>query len=243
MSFKLGQKIIDIIRCKKYTPRIIPPTYINESYSQDGEDIVLAAFFDKELTEKSQGVYVDIGAHHPKRFSNTQYFYEKGWRGINIDATPGSMVEFNLQRTEDINLEIGIAPNHSKMKYYMFEEPALNTFDEKTANEYLDYSPLIRTEIIDTFPLTEVLDKYLTIDKQIDFLSIDVEGLDFEIIKTLDFAKYQPKFLLVEDIELIDKEISLLENSPVNVYLKQQNYFAIAKTRRTIIYKKGLEKY
>src|SRR4030042_4646353 len=62
-------------------------------YSQDGEDIVLASFYEEKPGYK--GFYVDVGALNPLRFSNTQYFYEKGWRGINIDATPGSMKEFN----------------------------------------------------------------------------------------------------------------------------------------------------
>ena len=63
-------------------------------YSQEGEDILLARFF----FGKSQGFYVDIGAHHPQRLSNTYHFYLQGWRGINIDAMPGSMSSFETLR-------------------------------------------------------------------------------------------------------------------------------------------------
>lgn len=246
MKFNLGQNIIDKIRGKKgkNCHNFCEDNYSNykncyskEAYSIDGEDMVLAAFYDEELATQYKGVFVDIGAHHPKRFSNTQFFYEKGWRGINIDATPQSMVEFAIQRPEDINLEIAIAPIHKKMKYYMFEESALNTFDETIAHEYMNYSPLKDTKMIEAFTLTEILDKYIAADKKIDFLNIDVEGFDLEIIKTLNFIKYKPSYILIEDLDLMNKDISLLSSSPVDLYLKKHNYFAIAKTKRTIIYK------
>ena len=66
------------------------------SYSQEGEDLVLRKIFKKQ----DKGFYVDVGAHHPKRFSNTFLLYKKGWNGINIDATPGSMKLFNKFRSE-----------------------------------------------------------------------------------------------------------------------------------------------
>ncbi len=79
--------------------------YMNPSYSIEGEDrIVRSLFWEKRDT----GFYVDVGAHHPFRFSNTYLFYTQGWRGINIDATPGSMRAFKKHRPRDINLEIGI---------------------------------------------------------------------------------------------------------------------------------------
>jgi hypothetical protein len=72
------------------------------SWSQEGEDLILARIFG----DKPDGFYVDVGAHHPKRFSNTYYFYRRGWRGINIDAMPGSMLAFNRLRPSDINIEL-----------------------------------------------------------------------------------------------------------------------------------------
>jgi hypothetical protein len=67
-----------------------PEPYLNQSYSQEGEDMVLYRTFE---TVK-EGFYVDVGAHHPDRFSNTYKFYKQGWRGINIDAMPGGMDPF-----------------------------------------------------------------------------------------------------------------------------------------------------
>jgi hypothetical protein len=84
-----------------------------------------------------KGFYVDVGAHHPLRFSNTYLFYKKGWRGINIDATPGSMKLFNKIRPEDTNIESPVSNTHRKMSYYIFDEPALNSFSSKLSKKGL----------------------------------------------------------------------------------------------------------
>ena len=98
--------------------------WINFSYSQEGEDILLKRIFNN----KKNGFYVDVGAHHPKRFSNTNIFYQMGWRGINIDPMPSSMDLFKRYRPRDINLEFGVAKKKGIMKYYIFNDPALNSF-------------------------------------------------------------------------------------------------------------------
>ncbi|ETD27688.1 hypothetical protein [Helicobacter canis] len=79
--------------------------YMNPSYSIEGEDRIVRALL---WQKHDKGFYVDVGAHHPFRFSNTYLFYTQGWSGINIDATPGSMKAFNKYRPRDINLEVGV---------------------------------------------------------------------------------------------------------------------------------------
>jgi len=74
--------------------RIVLDKYALKSYSQEGEDMILRRIFEDNET----GFYVDVGAHHPARFSNTNYFYKRGWRGLNIDAMPGSMSKFKKYR-------------------------------------------------------------------------------------------------------------------------------------------------
>ena len=82
----------------------VSPRYARDSYSQEGEDLIMEHF----LFCKPTGFYVDVGAHHPKKYSNTYRLYRRGWRGINIDANPGSMVEFRRVRPRDINVEAGV---------------------------------------------------------------------------------------------------------------------------------------
>ena len=79
--------------------------FARRCYSQEGEDMILQRMFG----QRREGFFVDVGAHHPFRYSNTYLFYKKGWRGINIDATPGSMREFEKYRPADINLEVAVS--------------------------------------------------------------------------------------------------------------------------------------
>ena len=100
--------------------------WAQRSWSQEGEDMVLRRIF-----EKKNGFYVDVGAHHPIRFSNTYFFYRIGWSGINIDAMPGSMQAFKKSRVRDINLELGVSNHNANLDYYIFNDTALNTFSVK----------------------------------------------------------------------------------------------------------------
>lgn len=100
-----------------------------KSYSQEGEDLVLARIFEELRITK--GFFVDIGAHHPARFSNTNYFYRRGWRGINVDALPGTKKLFQRKRPRDITIECGVGSQEGVLKYFVFNEPALNTFQNK----------------------------------------------------------------------------------------------------------------
>ena len=203
--------------------------YATKSYSHEGEDMVLRTIFKNQET----GFYVDIGAHHPKRFSNTYYFSKKGWRGINIDAMPGSIKIFKRIRPRDINLEIAISDKKQVLTYYVFNEPALNSFSKELSTER-DGKGIYR--IIDkirmeTSTLAEVLDIYLPKNIEIDFLSVDVEGLDFEVLKSNNWSKYKPKIILVESL---DFSFCNLDNSEIHGLLIDKDYHLFAKTVNTL---------
>lgn len=211
--------------------------YKKNYYSQDGEDVVLYSFY--EANPEYKGFYVDIGALHPFRFSNTQLFYEKGWRGINIDATPGSMKEFEKYRPEDINIEIGISNEAKDLIFYSFKEPALNSFNKEISKERISKGWELDKEIIvKTQSINDVLAKYISSNKTIDFLTIDVEGLDFEILQSLDWMKYAPKFLLVEELNYVNKDIIGYEKSDMYQFLNSMGYVIIGRTKRTLIFGK-----
>ena len=212
--------------------------YGRVSFAQEGEDLVLLAFYEGKSTYK--GFYVDIGAFHPYRFSNTQVLYEKGWRGINIDATPGSMQLFEKYRPEDTNLEIGIGNSESKkLTYYMFNEPALNGFDKELTEDRVKKGyKLIGTKDIEIFNINEILNKYMPQNKRIDFMNIDIEGFDIDILKTLEWEKLAPKFLLIEDLTLVDKDICLnIKDNQIYSILRKHSYKLVAKTRRTLFFR------
>jgi len=206
--------------------------YAIKSYSQEGEDMILRRIF--EYSEP--GFYVDISAHHPKRFSNTYYFYRKGWRGINIDANPGCMELFRKMKPRDINLEIAISNKKQELIYYIFNEPALNTFSKILAKKIDGKGKykICKEVKIKTLTLGEVLNNYLSKDTEIDFLSIDVEGLDFQVLRSNNWYKYKPKVILIEDLNF---SFDSPNNSKIYNFLIDKGYHLIAKTMNTIFYR------
>ena len=205
--------------------------YSTKSYSQEGEDMILRRIFN----DKIGGFYVDIGAHHPKRFSNTYYFYRKGWRGINIDAMPGSMKLFKKCRKKDTNIEAAISDTEEKLIYYAFEDPALNGFSKELSQEYEKNYKLIFKKEIKTKKLSDIFDKFLPTGQKIDFLSIDVESLELNVLRSNNWDKYIPEFILVE---MLDNGIKLIFENEIYKLLKSKGFCFFAKTVNTVIFKK-----
>ncbi|MEZ9855729.1 FkbM family methyltransferase [Vibrio breoganii] len=206
--------------------------YAFKSYAQEGEDMILRRMFEQQRI----GFYIDVGAHHPKRFSNTYFFYKQGWKGINIDAMPGSMKVFDKIRPRDINIEKPISSIKQTLTYYAFNEPALNGFSKEIskARDGLDGYNIEFTKKIETSTLEEILDEHLCSNQVIDYLSIDVEGLDFEVIKSINFNKYRPRVILVE---ILGSSLSDLQQEPVYKFLNNEGYEFYAKAVNTIIFK------
>lgn len=203
------------------------------SFSQEGEDIILSRLFD---LKQGPGFYVDVGAHHPQRFSNTYGFYLRGWRGINIDPLPGSMELFKQIRPKDINIELGISDNSGKLTYYQFNEPALNTFDSNIA-EKRDGSNgyrIITTSQIATRRLSDVLHEYLPAGQKIDFLTVDAEGYDLKVLASNDWEKYRPDYILVE--EFSNNKMDEILSTPLVEFLRLQGYELISKAFLTLIF-------
>ncbi len=224
-----------VINILKQIKEVYVKKHFYKSFSQEGEDMILSRI----IGEKKDGFYVDVGAHHPKRFSNTYYFYKRGWKGINLDAMPGSMKLFQIIRSRDINLEIPISSNNEELTYYIFNEPALNGFSkilsENRNIEGNDY--FIVDEIpLHTQTLTQILEVYLPINTTIDFLTIDVEGLDYEVLKSIDFQKYQPRLILVE---LLNNNLEEVLKSNVTLFLKSNGYSLHYKTLNTAFFLKN----
>ena len=206
--------------------------YCYNSYAQEGEDMLL-----RTILGNKKGFYVDIGAHHPKRFSNTYYFYKNGWDGVNIDAMPGSMDIFNKIRPRDVNLELAISKRIEELDYYAFDEPALNGFLKKESVEKIKKEGfnLLFSKKIKTSTLAEVLDLYLKKESKIDFMSIDVEGLDLEVLQSNDWNKYKPNVLL---IEIHKYGLENLKDHKIYEFISNKGYELICSTVNTFIFKK-----
>lgn len=203
--------------------------YARISHSQEGEDLILMRYFHKRMN----GFYVDVGAHHPTRFSNTWSFYMRGWRGINIDPLPGTAAIFSRLRPRDITLETGVSDKPGTLLYHRFKEPALNTFSSSAAAAAISRGarPLDGIEVpVDT--LNSILDRHLPPGQKIDFMTIDVEGLDEAVVSSLDFSRYRPEVLIVE---MIDMELEAALSSDFHLFLRGHGYRAYAKTGNSVI--------
>ena len=204
----------------------------NLCYSQNGEDLIL----NRLLENKEKGFFIDVGAHHPIRFSNTYLFYKKGWSGINIDAMPGSMTKFNKIRPKDINIECGVGLKNDQLTFYQFNETALNTFSKKEAlSKNKDGYKIIKSNFLQVESLENLLDKYMPRNTKIDFLNIDVEGKDEEVLISNNWEKYKPNYILVE---ILREKYIANPNSSIKQFLKSIGYIPINKIFDTYIFKK-----
>src|SRR5579884_4243518 len=208
------------------------------SYSQEGEDLILL----RALGTKKRGFYVDVGAHHPKRFSNTYLFYLRGWRGINIDAMPGSMDAFRRIRPNDINVEAAISDECVELNYYIMNHHALNSFDAELIEDRIRYDGgrIVGEKKIVARTLADVLTEYLPDGRVIDFLSIDVEGLDLKVLRSNDWCRYRPRLVLVECLGSEDLHTAL--STELCTYLENQSYLPITKLYSSMIFQDALMK-
>jgi len=214
--------------------------YYRVSFSQEGEDLLLLSLFEGQAS----GFYVDVGAHHPRRYSNTMALYSRGWSGINVDAMPGSMAPFRAARPRDINLELAISDAHRVLTFHEFNEPALNGFDAELARRRDAIVPaggpptaafhVIGTRQIATVTLSEVLEAHLPAGREIDLLNVDVEGSDYAVLASNDWDRYRPTVVLAEDPAVVS--LDELGPSRIAALLRERGYVPLCKTRLTLFF-------
>ena len=148
---------------------------------------------------------------------------------------PGSMSIFNKLRPRDINIELPVSNKSELLTYYSFSEPAVNGFSESLSKERSDSGDykLISKKQIKTTTLKNILDDRLPKGKEIDFLSIDVEGLDLAVLQSNDFSKYRPKVIIVE---ILENNFSIIGESEVSEYLVKNAYTIYGKSVNSVIF-------
>lgn len=201
-------------------------------YSQFGEDILI-----NKLLKEEHGFYVDVGAYHPRHFSNTYLLHHrKHWRGINIDPNPYSIKLFNKFRKNDINLEIGIGKEKSQKILYRFSHSNWNTFSEEKANTWRQINSgvhFLGQDNVMCVPLQDVLGQYLPADTYIGLLNIDAEGLDLDVLESNDWEKYAPK---VVTVECANFDPAHMEDSAVYLFLIGRGYVLYAFVGLSLIF-------
>jgi FkbM family methyltransferase len=178
--------------------------YEKKSHSFEGEDLLIEKIISDKI-KITNGFYVDVGAHHPFAMSNTSLLYQKGWTGINIDASPDAMNAFREMRPRDTNINCGVANRIGEFPFSIFKESFLNGFlSEQTRNYHIQRGCVFLREVsIPVRPLRDILRDSIR-GNTIDFMNIDVEGLDLGVIISNDWTIYRPKLLCVEIIPATD---------------------------------------
>ncbi|MDP5158584.1 MAG: FkbM family methyltransferase [Flaviramulus sp.] len=194
----------------------------NISFARSGDDLQLM----KLINNSSPGVYIDIGSWHPKKASNTYFFYLRNWKGICIDPNPELKGLYDTMRPNDIFINAGVGNSNSRMNYHMFSESSMNTFSNSFIEKNNLGDKIIKTIEVPIYSLKEILDKHIKSSDRLDFFDIDVEGFDLEVLKTNDWDLYRPKVVVIETDLSIKEDI----NSEIVEYLESKRYRLIGKS-------------
>jgi FkbM family methyltransferase len=204
--------------------------YAKLYFSQYGEDIIVRALFPRSHI----GFYVDVGAHHPSRFSNTALLYRRGWRGINIEPCQEAIALFERERKDDVNLCLAVAGQAGEMEYEIYA--GRGTFN-RLADASIDVAgaagigPPAARRRVRTEALGTILGQHVPTGKNVDFLNVDCEGMDLAVLESNDWQRFLPRVIAVEDWQ-DDAE------SEIRKFMQARGYRQVGLTQRTRIFKR-----
>lgn len=182
--------------------------FLRFHYSQFGEDVVLRDLVGKQ----KDGFFVDVGCYHPKKYSNTYALYKRGWSGINIDMEPHKIALFQLARQRDENIVAAVSDQEQVL---YIESSKSHDLGARLASSG-DASKRVTTRT-----LTDIIANTRFHGRPIDLLSVDAEGHDINVLKSLDFETYKPRFVVAE---LHEKDVRKILASEINQFLEAKGY-------------------
>lgn len=209
------------------------------SYSQCGEDLILNAL----LSGKKRGFYVDIGSNDVRRLNNTYFFYKRGWRGINVEPNISKCRTFNWFRSRDINLNVGVAQMEGEADFYSFHPDTLSTFSKEVADEYqANGYQLKQVQRVQLLPLSRIFERNLSSEQSIDFMTVDTEGYDIEVLKSNNWELYRPAYIILESLDHKNDGTGQKLNATMDAYMSEIGYEIVADTYLNSIYKDSRKK-
>ncbi len=176
--------------------------------------------------------YIDVGANHPHSISNTHLLYTRGSRGVNIEANPDAMNDFKIHRPEDLSINVGIGPKEGVFEFYQFDNRSgRNTFSRENAKPFFHVGRTFISSPINMNMITlkSAIDLYCG-GKFPDFMSIDIEGLDEEVLMSTDLT-HGPKVICTEQLTWVD-------TSELKRYLATQGYFCYCRMHHDLFFVK-----
>lgn len=203
-------------------------------FSQTGEDAILLQLMETDGSNPP-GFYVDIGCFDPQNISNTYLFYGLGWNGINVDPNPNTIARFQKQRPRDTNVLAACGSHGGHLDYYSFSDGQYNTLDSNRQAEVSQVTTLQNVTKVEVCTLAALLDTFLPKDKTIDFLSVDVEGMDLEVLRSNDWCKFRPSFVVVED--LYSDSVATASLSPMTIFMESVDYELVGKACHNLYFR------
>ena len=219
------------------------PSYINRriktkktSFSLTGIDLIIDYIF-----KKKNGFYIDVGCNHPVYNNNTFLLHKKGWDGINIDIDSKSIELFNIFRKNDLNLNIAASSKKTVLEYLNFHEKSpINKIKTDHLNQDQSEQEIKQ---INSDTLNSILENSVFKDRKIDFLSIDVEGHELEVIKGFNLEKYKPSIVVIEyldtslnKIEIKNFNLQNVLNSKIHKMMTGHGYNMVNWLHSDLIY-------
>jgi FkbM family methyltransferase len=203
--------------------------------SQDKEDLFIKKFF----KNKNKGIYLDIGCFNPLLWNNTYLLYKKGWSGINVDIQKINIDLFNIARPGDINICCALYDKKKFLDLYNLKgenNSPVMTIDKSHAEKmkFLFKKKIIKKRI-ETLTFSEMIKNYNIKINNIDFLNIDTEGSDFNVLKSINIQKYKPKLICIE----ISQFTKQSDKKKILNYLKLNDYKFIYKTSVSSFFKRN----
>lgn len=198
------------------------------SYSQCGEDLIMLGIFGALKINKPS--YIDIGAHDASYLSNTYLFYRNGSSGLCIEPNPYLLSKFKKKRKRDICLNVGVGVTSAKeAPFYVMTSSTLSSFSKEEAERLVSYGHEKIKEVIN-LPLisfNEAVETYL--HRKPNLISLDVEGLDLEILESIDFSRCRPEVFCVETLTYTEDNTGE-KITPIIEFMQDNGYFVYADT-------------
>ena len=203
------------------------------STSQSGEDAIVSYIIKVLGISFNKCTYLDLGANHAKELSNTYYLYQKGARGVLVEANPNLISELKFYRSEDIILNYCVVDKKhtDKTEFYLVNGDGLSSPNKNSIDLCLKKNATLKIDdvvTVETITLDEIFNKYF--DGAPTVLNVDIEGNELEILKNIDFKKYRPLIIIIEMIPYQNNLVIENKNKEILDFMTKNNYTEYAFT-------------
>jgi len=207
------------------------------SYAQNFEDVMLERIY----KEQSTGFYIDVGAWDDVTDSVTKHFYEKGWHGINVEPVPIYFTKHQQSRMRDINLNIALLDKPGTITLYAIPGTGLSTFDANHAEDHKARGFQVEERQVEVRTLEAICDEYVK-DTPIDFLKVDTEGTELQVLQGGNWTRFRPRVLVIESTLPLSQTLSygeweafILEQGYIYAYFDGLNRFYVRQEESDLL--------